>query len=432
MDNIDYRLDRSFHIEGRWWLPECREKAVDGVLSYEPENTLRLVISGSFFPPGTELLSQAPELPLVHGLLNDSKKVTLRKGFVSNYSFAASSSITIDASQLFVGKHLKEKNDFSFSEIGFHFEGFESWFLQQPLKTNVDRVEKGDQATIYFSKPNELRIYVPTLLVEFFTWTDTTVGIPGPVSTSASIAFVRKLGLQAKGCRSLGWLLKRYSIIRTFFSLLVGDPLRTTKIILRKNKRESPIHLIHIFRQPPDKGSNFHPATMCFPYTMKPEAVANMLDKWSKMYAKSEPTFQLLWEIESASKNFDYFSFLASAQALESYYSYVAIGKKNGYLREALPYLLKRQKTQIRKLITRQPRKLKTRTIATRNYYTHFNPKYRRDILEGSKLFYISQKLLLLLKIDILRRLGLPQDMIVKGLKRHPKHGFFLERRVPL
>lgn len=54
----------------------------------------------------------------------------------------------------------------------------------------------------------------------------------------------------------------------------------------------------------------------------------------------------------------------------------------------------------------------------SRNYYTHYNRNKKKNVLEGEELFYLSERLKILLVCAILEEIGITKDLLEKSIKR--------------
>ena len=72
-----------------------------------------------------------------------------------------------------------------------------------------------------------------------------------------------------------------------------------------------------------------------------------------------------------------------------------------------------------KKIVCADPAKFARGISDTRNYYTHFTDDLRPKALTGGAEYWATEKLLLLMRILLLKYLGIEEGMIVKQLSRH-------------
>ena len=110
MSESDYSLSAKFEIAGVWWLPESPTTRLPGILKYSGDD-MRLELQGSLAEiPLQELFtvgSGFQRFPVVHGETTNGKHYTLLKcnEVSKNHSFAATTSTALSAIYLVVGAH---------------------------------------------------------------------------------------------------------------------------------------------------------------------------------------------------------------------------------------------------------------------------------------------------------------------------------------
>ncbi|WP_230855127.1 ApeA N-terminal domain 1-containing protein [Arthrobacter terrae] len=134
----DARLDLPAEWTGNWWLPENPEHPVPGVLRYEPEEGLRLLLIGGFedrtFHPIDGGMDEADETftwPLLLGSA-DNKEITLLDCLsVSSESYGLGvgglHKQTVSALTALVGVHLKNVDQEAFTKCEVSVENLNLW-----------------------------------------------------------------------------------------------------------------------------------------------------------------------------------------------------------------------------------------------------------------------------------------------------------------
>jgi hypothetical protein len=73
-------------------------------------------------------------------------------------------------------------------------------------------------------------------------------------------------------------------------------------------------------------------------------------------------------------------------------------------------------------------KKLISDVVNTRNYLTHYSTDLERHALTGANLHYATRRLIALLVVLLLVRIGVPPSKVRASLSRHPQFRRFVER----
>ncbi|OAA19509.1 HEPN domain-containing protein [Kosmotoga sp. DU53] len=96
-------------------------------------------------------------------------------------------------------------------------------------------------------------------------------------------------------------------------------------------------------------------------------------------------------------------------------------------LNKRLKEVLNSLPVSLRTLVTKNPKKFTHLIVNTRHDMTHPSNKSREKILKGEALVYANERLMLLCHILYLRELGVPDEIIRKGIVRAPTYRFLIE-----
>lgn len=132
----DARLDLPAEWTGYWWLPEDPGHPVPGVLRYEPDEGLRLLLIGGFedrvFRPvegGVAVTGETGTRPLLLGIA-DNKEITLLDCLtVSSKSYGIDSphKQTVSARTALIGVHLESAGQEAFTKCEVSVENLNLW-----------------------------------------------------------------------------------------------------------------------------------------------------------------------------------------------------------------------------------------------------------------------------------------------------------------
>ena len=77
--NKSIKLNEKLECKGYWWLPSKPENKIAGILTYTPNEKIKLELIGSFDSKHIDILfcDKKTDENIIHGITSDSKKVTL-------------------------------------------------------------------------------------------------------------------------------------------------------------------------------------------------------------------------------------------------------------------------------------------------------------------------------------------------------------------
>jgi hypothetical protein len=123
----------SFTHRGVFWLPENPEQDKAGVLSFSPTDGAHLELTGSF----SEGLTQLGTYPVIHGMIQGGKAVTLLGGYALGFTWDGLAIERIRASVIVVGAHCRGLNSQRFREITVSTELLQLWSEVTPLESKI-------------------------------------------------------------------------------------------------------------------------------------------------------------------------------------------------------------------------------------------------------------------------------------------------------
>lgn len=192
----------------------------------------------------------------------------------------------------------------------------------------------------------------------------------------------------------------------------------------------------------------------------------NMLKSWFRLLESASAPVSLFTSTIRKKTKFNQFDFLAAAQALESLHRSLHGGVKldeHGYqkcidemlknippdtqeeiklelermltsgnewsLRKRLKFYFNKFKSIGERLVP-DNKKFIQKTIEARNYYTHYDSKGKENVIEGVELFYISEKLKILILAEVLSQIGLDKVLVETQLAGHCRWGFMMNKEL--
>lgn len=456
-------LNDSFTEEGFWWLEGNEENQVSGTLSFDPDDGPVLKLLGTlqdFVKAFNASLSGDSELVTIHGVTKKGKPVTLLRAFSTNrqMNMPGIANETWNSNLLLVGWHLSQSDDPIFSKSYFRFQEIERWLEHNPFTYSLETESKA--VTLRAEKPRELHFAKADDLEV------TTVGSlysNNDVDTRYSIEVFSQMGVTPAEPKSLDWHFSHASRIQGLASLCAGYHLPLLSLELRGPDVElggggtmpSEVHVYARMQHPvADKWRRHDKPIVSGPELMKfnPDA----LRVWFEQHEKLGSALNMLFTIKGQRQMYTNIRFILAVQALEVFHRRTStqtvmdeadFEKFHDELIEAIPdsatpemrerltrsyqftnemSLSQRLKAIVRHITdefgTRPPALhkgfIKT-LVDTRNYYTHFSPELETKKLDGAGMYWASRRIIVLLTVLFLLRIGVSAEDIQSLIKRH-------------
>ncbi|MFI5072656.1 MAG: hypothetical protein ACHP8A_17385 [Terriglobales bacterium] len=130
---------KPFESTGSWFVPPDHDKIVPGTLRFSPEDGLSLTLLGAFQESWG---MQAIQYPVINGIITDSpygKRVSLFDCFATKLRFGTPGIAleTIRANHAFVGSSLIEAKEIEFDEAAVYFDDLAFWLNVSGLSTDM-------------------------------------------------------------------------------------------------------------------------------------------------------------------------------------------------------------------------------------------------------------------------------------------------------
>lgn len=131
-------MDKSIEFEGWFFLPSDTSVRVPGIVTYNPSNSIKLRLLGSW--PGVRFGDFSSEV--IWGDIDNGKAITLYKPIEIRRDNALSSIYsrsTFVAEIMIIGGFFDNKRDLNFNRIAVYFEYLSEWFFSHHM-INFDQV----------------------------------------------------------------------------------------------------------------------------------------------------------------------------------------------------------------------------------------------------------------------------------------------------
>lgn len=456
-------LQKSFSLDGDWWLPDDPGHSVTGRLAYAPgriELDLRGILARG------ERVSISPygydkSYAVVHGRTDNGQAITLlqaRRVGVSAFPGQAAHAELVSSSYAFLGLHAKP--DQLLSTLGLRVPGLHLWF-GIPL---IDQRQSSHDLTA-----TDFHVRIPKLapisIDSISANIEWVFGYDGKTGFyDLDISMLIWVGITPCEPKPLQWFLDQKMALETFFSILADAPMASDCLHVHVPERPGGVDLL----------ISMEDVTLC-PYDKDYEfAISNrdlhvrleqLLPTWFDLYPKVKTPSQLAVSIIGSKGLWPHVEFLSLMQALEGFHralypgTYMpepdyeevkaslgnaiptkldkshkdALRSKIKYgnqiaLRKRLDELVGTLGNELRGAILGDARGVPRTWVDTRNYFTHWDDALRSNVLSSEDMHNASTRLRQLLRNLYLKHAGVPEESILSALRNTSRASLRLSR----
>ena len=457
-------LKDSFTEEGLWWVKGRKGDEVAGTLTFDPENgaVLRLLgITRDLVSAFNAAFTGADrDYEIIYGVTKKGKPATLLRSLNAQrqLNMPGIPNETWKSNLLVVGLHLDDEDkDEVFSKSYVRFQGIEKWLGHEPFTRTYDHDE--GSLTVRAIKPRE------THFADHADFKVTSVGSVysnNEPDTHYALDAYSQLGIEPHTPKSLNWHMARATRLQELAALCTGHYLPLTSLELRGPDepvgnvvRPAEVHMYARMTHPEGDSRPTHEA----PMVSGPELISfnsGAVQSWFDQHEIFSPAIAMFFTITGQREMFSNIRLLLAIQALEVFHRRTTTdsvmpeheftsfrdalvksipdpGDKKMkeklqstwlYLNElSLGQRLRAIVADLSRAFGHTPpafnkahlRKL----VDTRNYYTHFSKELEGKTLDGGEMYWASRRIILLLTLLFLQRLGVAASDLTTLLKRH-------------
>jgi hypothetical protein len=455
-----------FKITGEWFIPTNTENRITGILLFDPNEGTELELFGSllgdkFFP---EFINQEIILGISNGEQITLYSCTMTKfkgGAVFANEESGKPSTIYSVEYLLKGLHVKDSTELVFNQISSDLFNLGEWIgisgFDQINNYFIDTTKK-DITKIEYKLPENIEFQINNNTKGKFIFrvklSDNT-RYQKAVTVSQSVEFQ----VISDNEKSISELLKDLFIFQNFLSLALYKSTYPLSITLsgEKHKREysngefyqKAIKLYLSFR-------NFKPnekpkidEEMIFSYWKIKSDFSSIIYNWYSKYELLEPSFDLVFEQFYNENSFSVNTFLNLAQSAETFHARVHNHTRiprdqykkmkedilkitpNEYhiwlndqfdfgnnlnLDSRLTELVDKYSNNFLDRILGDKSTFVLNVKRSRNYYTHYSINGQKKALKGAELYYLSEKLKILLVCSFLMEVGFDKDKLSQSL----------------
>jgi hypothetical protein len=464
----------SFTERGLFWLRGKRDDEVPGTLTYDPEKGAVLELLGVFGELRDAFTrafggASRDEEAVIHGVTTKGKPVSLLHAHDTNRQFPMPGipHETWTSNLLVIGAHITSADDEAiFTKSYFRFEDIETWLEHAPFTDAFNNEAR--TVTVVAETPRE---------VAFAAHADFEVSSGGSLysnnkpATHYAVDVTSQMAITAHEPQSLNWHLDRAARLQQLASLCTGHYLPLTAFELRGPEEElsgggtraSEVHFYALMiHSDNDRAGASKRRT---PMVTGPELIRfnpDAVQSWFDQFEAFNPALRLFFTITGERQMFTNIRLLLAIQALEVFHRRTtgeAVMAEDAFetfaeamvaaiprdtspaMREKLQSLYRfanepSLKQRLRSIVAalteafgERPAgfdgKFIRKLVDTRNYYTHFSEELSGRTLDGEGMYWATRRVVLLLTLLFLQRLGLAAEDIRPLLKRHREFAQF-------
>ena len=451
-----------FEIKGEWFLPTDTENRVHGTLTFDPQDGTDLELYGSL--EGDNFFPELKDQEIILGLTSDSKQVTLYNCFMTKSGGATlvqgeesgKPSTIYSIRYLLIGLHVLSTSDLKFNQISSEIFNLGEWvgisgFKRQDI--NPERL-KNHEIVVEYKLPEFIDFEIDENTNGTFNF---IANHPGLSRYQKTITINQRVEFQAisKSEKCIDDLLEYVITFQNFLTLALYRSTYPLSISLsgERHKKdygngETYKKTIKLYFSSRNFKTNEKPKfdlEMIFDYRRIQPDFETIIKNWYSKYELLEPAFDLVFEQFYNGNRFTVNTFLNLAQSAETFHARVHNHTKipreqykkmkedilkvvpaeyhawlndqfnfgnNLNLYSRLTELAEKYSNKILDRILGDKTQFVLDVKNSRNYYTHYSKDGEKKTLKGSELFYLSERLKILLVCSFLIEVGFDKDKL--------------------
>ena len=453
-----------FSYKGFWFLPENQGKEIFGILNYDPNKGAKLELFGSLYDRNTN--NKIQKLDIILGRSTNGKEITLYDCIEGGRSLSVPGHETTSLiiNYVIIGAFFSKGSELVFSSASVGLKNLDEWTDISGININIIDYNQF-KTKIEYEKPNSIEFKINNDLIGMFNFAASIHDLSTSMKSASIEQKVQFILRVEKKQIHLHDLLDSIYHFLNFLTIGSFEASYPTEISLRSKKhtykidgtiydKEINLH----FSSPiiPEKDREKHTFDMLFNYGDISGEFDTIIRRWYKNKTRFKPIINLIVDSFYRTNKPVENQFLDIVQAIETFHRRTrnnevlpksehkkrietilnsVPGEFVEWLKEKLafsnePSLHKRLDELISQHANSTLIKIikdKTAFIKqvknSRNYYTHYDPKLEKKSLRGTELFFLKEKLKVLLICAILKETNFDSSLIEKLFSRN-KHRF--------
>jgi hypothetical protein len=424
-------------FSGWWWLAGDQDNRVPGIMTFSNEEGIRLKLIGSFKEPTQLGSGDQDQYPLILGLTGEGKLVTLFDAIPLRTSFTFPA---LTATQEFrarvgcTGAHFLQPEEARFHKASLEYTHLADW-----VGTSGFHRELGTEGGILskyrltYTFPEEVKAAVANgevcITYAFQEGGDRLWQVSLSQSTSIHVDLSQHLTFDE-------WLTNFVAPFANLLTLGTTRPNAVTHISMYsehktlstpKGDTEVPVEVFYqqVWNEK-SQAKPLFPHDMLFTLHDVAEDFDGVVSNWLRVAKELDSVCNLLFSVRYRPV-FSENRFLNTVQAVEPYHR-TKIGSRRRSLRNSIRYLLGVAQEVASPLITDE-KSFVRKVIATRNYYTHHDPRLRKKAATGSELYWLTQTLSFMMEACLLDELGVAAERRRELFQRNQRYVYAVSHR---
>lgn len=459
-------MTKEFTIKGEWFLTEKSEYRVHGTLTYHPTDGINLELYGGldsddFFPilKNEEIIlglsSDSKQISLCNCIMTKSGGATLVKGGESGKP-----STHYSPRYILIGVHTENVDQLQFDNISSEIFNLGEWIGISGFKNQQINFKKiqNKEVNIQYKLPKSIDFIIDEQTKGSF---DFASNYPGFSRYQKNVQIYQKVYFSAKSktSKNVEDLLKILFSFQNFLVLALYKSTYPISISLSSEAHQnhypegSVRKSIKLYFSSSSYQENQEPRSdfeMLFNYHQIKRRFPTIIKNWFAKYEFLEPSFNLVFEQFYRQSSFDENNFLNLAQAAETFHARIhnhtkipkakykimkedilkATQKKyhawlndqfnfgnNLNLHTRLTEIANKYSNEIVDKILNDKNQFVLDVKNSRNYYTHYSSDGKKKAIKGSELYYLSERLKILLVCSFLIEAGFKKAELGKSLE---------------
>jgi len=432
-------------------LPEDPDREIGGTLKFSPSEGVRLELAGAL--KGSVSLNEpfAPEL--IFGRVPGKGRVTLYRCLETNRLISAGETSDVIAEMAFLGAHI-DPRDATFSSMTVEAVGLDLW-------ANINWVDFPEPL---FGKSFSMRLHIPDPLeAQLSDGTEIILGVRleglkvSWIQTEVKLRRNTFAKVNPPLPRPFGESLESLQAMLDLASFGISHPVVPSLIkgaIEESEGEGSEVEILYqVSGHPPIAVAGLNPYATLFTLADIHEHFQDVICNWFDMRERLKPVLTIYSATIRAPRMYVESHFLNIVHALEAFHRLVIGGhdlpedehqKRVDEIINSAPtewrrWLMKKleysNELSLRTRLTgicemfpyvssrligdREERKrFVSQVVDTRNYLIHHDPKLEKIASQGIALFYLTEKLKVLVECCVLRELGFSNEWISERIGR--------------
>lgn len=449
-------MTEKFELIAEWFLPTDKGQRVHGTLTFDPKDGTDLELYGSL--SGDNFFPEFKDQEIILGLTSDSKLVTLYNCSMTKSGGATlvqggesgKPSTTYSVRYLLIGVHCDTADDLKFSRISSEIFNLGEWVGISGFKHENFDIEKikNHEVTVEYKLPESIDFEIDDNTKGRFNF---IANHPGLSRYQKTVTINQKVEFQANTTSEKGIddLLKYVITFQNFLTLALYKSTYPLSISLSGDRHKDDYgdgksynKNIKLYFSSRNFKVNEKPKfdlEMIFDYRRIKSEFPAVIKNWYAKYELLEPAFDLVFEQFYNGNIFTVNSFLNLAQSAETFHARVHNHTKiprekykkmkedilavapseyhswlndqfnfgnNLNLHSRLTELTEKYSNQVLDKILGDKNQFVMDVKVSRNYYTHYSKDGQKKALKGGQLYYLSERLKILLVCSFLIEVG--------------------------